>query len=98
MVDNTANSLDVCGHLSSILDGFIKVKINNVISIVGDSDFVSIRLVGGRGPHSEDWFASSARFETRNFSHRVLVTEGSDLDRDRKSRSQSVAQLRFINC
>merc|ERR1739842_213762 len=41
VVDNSANSLDVEGHLSGILDWFFKVKINNVVSVVGDSDFVS---------------------------------------------------------
>jgi hypothetical protein len=58
VVNNTAYRLDVFRHLSCILDCLFEVKINNVISVVGDSNFVSVRLVAGRGSHSEDWFAS----------------------------------------
>lgn len=98
VVDNTANSLDVFGHLSGILDWFFKVKIDNVVSVVGDSDFVSIVLVVGGGSHSEDGLASLARRKGSNFPHGVLVAEGGDFDGDGESRSQAVAQLGLVNC
>merc|ERR1712176_903012 len=97
MVDHTAYGLDICCHLSCILDWLFKMKINNVVSVVGDGDLISIRLVAGRRSHSEDGLASTARFEGGNFSHGVLVAERGDFDRNRESRSQSVAQLGFVN-
>ena len=87
VVNNTAHRLDVFRHLSCILDCLFEVKIDNVISVVGDSNFVSVRLVAGRGSHSEDGFASVAGFEGGNFSHGVFVAEGSDLNGNWESRS-----------
>ena len=98
VVNNTAHGLDVLGHLSGILDSLIEVKIDNVVSVVGDGNFVSIRLVAGGRSHSEDGFASVARWKGGNFPHGVFVAEGSDLNGNRESRSQSVGQLRFIDC
>ena len=98
VVDNTADSLDILGHLSGILDGFFEVKIDNVVSVVSDSNFVSVDLVVGRRSHTENRLASLARWEGGNFPHGVFVTERSDLDGNRESRSQSIGQLGFVNC
>ena len=98
VVDNTANGLDVFGHLSGILDCLFEVKIDNVVSVVGDGNFVSVNLVVGGGSHAKNRLASLASWEGGNFSHGVFVAERSDLDGNRESRSQSIGQLGFVNC
>jgi hypothetical protein len=45
MVDHSANILDILGHFSSILDSSFKVKIDNVVSVISYSDFITIGLV-----------------------------------------------------
>mmetsp|Transcript_14234 Transcript_14234/g.29724 ORF Transcript_14234/g.29724 Transcript_14234/m.29724 type:complete len:269 (+) Transcript_14234:1881-2687(+) len=97
VVDNSAYGLDVFGHLSGILDGFFEVKIDDVVSVVGDGNFVSIGLIAGGGSHSEDGLASVAGFEGGNFPHGVLVAERSDLNGDGESGSESVAQLGVVD-
>mmetsp|Transcript_25749 Transcript_25749/g.70800 ORF Transcript_25749/g.70800 Transcript_25749/m.70800 type:complete len:290 (+) Transcript_25749:52-921(+) len=97
VVDDTADGLDVFGHLSCVLDGFLEVEVDNVVSIVGDGDFVSVGLVAGGGSHSEDGFASRAGFEGGNLSHGVFVAERCDLNGNGESGSQSIAQLGFVD-
>ena len=97
MVDDTAHVLDIGGHLSGILDGFLEVKIDNVVSVVGDGNFVPVGLVAAGGSHSEDGLAAGAGIEGSDLSHGVLVAEGGDLDGNGESGSQSIAELGFID-
>ncbi len=97
MVDNSNGSLDLLCHLDSILDGLLEVQIDNVISIVGDGNLISIILVVGAGSHTEDGVASSNRGESRDGAEGVFVAEGRDLDGDGEARSESVAEFGFID-
>jgi hypothetical protein len=97
VVNDTANILNVRSHLSGVLDSCLEVKVNNVVAIVGHSDFVTIgRIAGGRS-HSENGIAPLARGQASNLSHGVLMAERSDFDRNWEARSESVGKLGLVN-
>ena len=97
MVDDATNVLDVGCHLPYILDGFREVQVDDVISIIGDSNFIPIDLVVGRTSHPQDRLATLAGWKCSNLSHGVFMAEGSDFDRDGEARAKTISQLRFVD-
>lgn len=91
MIDNTNCILNLVSHLNGILDGLLKVQINNVVAIVGNGNLVTVVDVGGRGSHAKDGLASRAGWEGGDGAQGVLVAEGSDFDGDGETRSEAVA-------
>lgn len=60
MVNNTHHLFDVLCHFSCILDGFRKVQVHNVVTIVSDSNLIAVNLVIAGAAHAQDGFASLA--------------------------------------
>lgn len=48
VVDNAAHILQISSHLPYVLDGSIEMKIDNVVSIIGDGNFITVGFIGGR--------------------------------------------------
>mmetsp|Transcript_34267 Transcript_34267/g.50376 ORF Transcript_34267/g.50376 Transcript_34267/m.50376 type:complete len:208 (+) Transcript_34267:25-648(+) len=97
MINNSNSSLNFRCHFGSICDGLLKVQVHNVVAIVGNSNFVTVVNVGGAGPHSKHGLAACARGKGGNGSQGVLVAEWSDLNRNGKSRSESIADLGLVH-
>ena len=97
MVDDTADVLDISSHLAGILDGLFEVKIDNVVSIIGDSNIITVNFIGRGGSHTKNWLASFARWKGSDLSHSVLVAEWCYFNRDRESWSETIGQLGFVN-
>jgi hypothetical protein len=98
MVYNTADILQIGSHFSCVLNGGLKVKVDNVVAIVSDGNFISIDFVGRTGSHAKDGLASGARVESRDDAHGVLVAKGSDFDGDGETRAQAIGKLGLVDC
>jgi hypothetical protein len=98
MVNNTADVLQIRSHFSWVLDGSLKVKVDNVVAIVSDGNFISIDCVGRAGSHAKDGLASGARGQGGDGAHGVLVAKGSDFDGDGKTRAQTIGKLGLVDC
>ena len=97
MIDDTNGTLDLVGHLDGVFDGFLEVKVDNVVAIVGDCDLIAVVDIGGGGSHTEDRLATLARWEGSNRTQGVLVAEGGDLHGNREAGSQAVAKLGLVD-
>ena len=99
MVDNSAHVLQLLGHLWRIRDGFVEVKINDVVSIVCDGNLIAIGLIGGGRTHSENRLALSlARGKVANGTHCVFVAEGSDFNGNGEAGTETIAKLGLVDC
>ena len=98
MVNNTTDILQIRSHFSWVLDGSLKVKVDNVVAIVSDGNFISIDCVGRAGSHAKDGLGSGARGQGGDGAHGVLVAKGSDFDGDGETRAQTIGKLGLVDC
>lgn len=98
VVDDADRILKLHRHLRRVLDRLREVKVYDVVAIVSDGDLVPVRFVGRARSHAQDRVAPGAGRKGGDGAKGVLVAEGSDLDREGETRSESVAELRFVHC
>lgn len=58
VINNTNSAFNFLCHFDSILDIFFKVQIYDIVTIVSDSNFISVNLIVGAGSHTKDSFAA----------------------------------------
>jgi hypothetical protein len=97
MVDDTTDVLQIRSHFSWVLNGSLKVKVDNVVAIVSDGNFISIDCVGRAGSHAKDGLTSGARGQGGDGAHGVLVAKGSDFDGDGETRAQTIGKLGLVD-
>lgn len=98
MVYNSTQTLKLVGHLWWVGNGFGEMKIDNVVTIVCHSNFITIGFVGGRRSHSKDRLALSlAGGKIPYLAHGVFVAKGGDFHGNWESRTKTITDLRFVN-
>mmetsp|Transcript_10965 Transcript_10965/g.16551 ORF Transcript_10965/g.16551 Transcript_10965/m.16551 type:complete len:260 (+) Transcript_10965:407-1186(+) len=100
MVNNSNGILNLTGHNRCLLrgDGHIKVQINNVVTVISDSNLITVRLVGRAGSHTQDSIALARNGgKVLHELQSVEVAERGDLNRDGETRSEGIGQLTLVD-
>ena len=97
MVDNSTHVFDIRSHLARVFDSRLEMKINNIVSVIGNGNVVPIALVTRAGSHTKDGLASLAGRERSDRSHGVLMAKRCNLHRDWETRSEGLCQLGFVD-
>ena len=98
MINHTAHILEFLSHLGGVLDWFCKMKIDNVVTVIGNGNLITIDLIVRGGSHTQQRLAARTRGKSGNRAHSVRMAKGSNLHRNRKSRSKTIAKFGFVHC
>ena len=97
MIDHTAHILEFLSHFGGVLDWFCKMKIDNVVTVIGNGNLITIDFIVRGGSHTEQGVAARTRGKSSNRAHGVSMTKRSNLNGNRKSRSKTIAKLGFVH-
>lgn len=98
MINHANRVLQLIGRRDRVLDWRLEEEVDDVVAVVGDGRLVAIRLgARRRGAEAEFCLATLERRKPGYLPHRVLPTEGSDLNGQREARAEPVTQLRLVD-